>query len=140
MLFNVVPTLIEILLVCGDPVAALRLDASPPSPSRRSSLYVAFTFSVTDWRVRFRREMNERDSEANTKAVDSLLNFETVKYFANEAHEARRYDRALAGLRARRGQERDDAGAAQCRPGRDHRLRPDRGDDAGRRTASPPGG
>ena len=53
------------------------------------ALYIAFTFLVTDWRVRFRREMNERDSEANTKAVDSLLNFETVKYFANEEHEAR---------------------------------------------------
>src|SRR5207248_3574929 len=48
-----------------------------------------------DWRVRFRREMNERNSEANTKSVDSLLNYETVKYFANEEHEAQRYDRAL---------------------------------------------
>jgi ATP-binding cassette, subfamily B, heavy metal transporter len=52
---------------------------------------------VTDWRVRFRRDMNERNSEANTKAIDSLLNFETVKYFANEEHEARRYDAALRG-------------------------------------------
>ena len=50
---------------------------------------------MTDWRVRFRRDMNERNSEANTKAIDSLLNFETVKYFANEEHEARRYDAAL---------------------------------------------
>src|SRR5207249_1354584 len=57
--------------------------------------YIAFTFSVTDWRVRFRREMNERNTEANTKAVDGMLNFETVKYFANEEHEARRYDAAL---------------------------------------------
>ena len=57
--------------------------------------YIAFTFIVTDWRVRFRREMNERNSEANTKSVDSLLNYETVKYFANEEHEAQRYDRAL---------------------------------------------
>jgi ATP-binding cassette subfamily B protein len=59
-------------------------------------IYVGFTFAVTDWRIKFRREMNERDSEANTKAVDSLLNFETVKYFANEEHEARRFDKALA--------------------------------------------
>ena len=58
-------------------------------------LYIGFTFLVTDWRVRFRRDMNERNSEANTKAIDSLLNFETVKYFANEEHEARRYDTAL---------------------------------------------
>src|SRR6185312_3037136 len=57
--------------------------------------YIAFTFAVTDWRVKFRREMNERDSEANTKAIDSLLNFETVKYFANEDHEAERFDKAL---------------------------------------------
>ncbi|MGH6991403.1 MAG: ABCB family ABC transporter ATP-binding protein/permease, partial [Stellaceae bacterium] len=59
--------------------------------------YIAWTFAVTDWRLKFRREMNERDSEANTKAVDSLLNFETVKYFANEEHEARRFDVALSG-------------------------------------------
>jgi ATP-binding cassette subfamily B protein len=58
-------------------------------------LYIGFTFSITDWRVRFRREMNERNSEANTKAVDGMLNFETVKYFANEEHEAQRYDAAL---------------------------------------------
>jgi ATP-binding cassette, subfamily B, heavy metal transporter len=57
--------------------------------------YIAFTFTVTDWRVRFRREMNARNSEANTKSVDALLNYETVKYFANEAYEAERYDRAL---------------------------------------------
>src|SRR5262249_15513279 len=53
------------------------------------------TTAITDWRVKFRREMNERDSEANTKAIDSLLNFETVKYFANEEHEAQRFDKAL---------------------------------------------
>jgi ATP-binding cassette, subfamily B, heavy metal transporter len=58
-------------------------------------LYIGFTFSITDWRVRFRREMNERNTEANTKAVDGMLNFETVKYFANEEHEAQRYDAAL---------------------------------------------
>ena len=94
MLFNVVPTLFEILLVCGIlwrlydwQFAAVTLATIV--------LYIGFTFLVTDWRVRFRREMNERNSEANTKAIDSLLNFETVKYFANEEHEARRYDAAL---------------------------------------------
>ncbi len=94
MLFNVVPTLLEILLVCAIlwrlfnwTFAAVILGTIV--------LYIAFTFSITDWRVRFRREMNERNSEANTKAVDGMLNFETVKYFANEEHEARRYDAAL---------------------------------------------
>ncbi len=57
--------------------------------------YVWFTFAVTRWRIRFRREMNQSDTEANTKAVDSLLNYETVKYFNNETHETRRYDKSM---------------------------------------------
>jgi len=94
MLFNVVPTLFEILLVCAilwrlyDWRFAVVIFTT-------ITVYIAFTFLVTDWRVRFRREMNERNSEASTKAVDAMLNFETVKYFANEEHEARRYDAAL---------------------------------------------
>ncbi len=60
------------------------------------ALYVWFTFRVTEWRVRIRREMNAQDTDANQKAVDSLLNFETVKYFNNEAMEAARYDGAMA--------------------------------------------
>jgi len=94
MLFNVVPTVFEILLVCtilwrlfNWTFAAVTLATIV--------LYIGFTFSITDWRVRFRREMNERNTEANTKAVDGMLNFETVKYFANEEHEAQRYDAAL---------------------------------------------
>src|SRR6185503_7108671 len=54
--------------------------------------YTWFTFAITRWRIAFRREMNQSDTDANTKAVDSLLNFETVKYFNNEKHETRRYD------------------------------------------------
>ena len=54
--------------------------------------YTWFTFAITRWRIAFRREMNQNDTDANTKAVDSLLNFETVKYFNNEKHETRRYD------------------------------------------------
>ena len=50
---------------------------------------------VTEWRLKFRRAMNESDSQANTKAIDSLLNYETVKYFGNEEHEASRYDAAM---------------------------------------------
>ena len=58
-------------------------------------LYVTFTFKVTEWRVKIRREMNAQDTDANQKAIDSLLNFETVKYFGAEAREAARYDSAM---------------------------------------------
>ncbi|WP_102223582.1 ABCB family ABC transporter ATP-binding protein/permease [Acidimangrovimonas sediminis] len=60
-------------------------------------LYIAFTFKVTEWRVQIRREMNAQDTDANQKAIDSLLNFETVKYFGAELREAERYDSAMAG-------------------------------------------
>ena len=59
------------------------------------SLYIAYSVTVTEWRTKFRRQMNEEDSRANTRAIDSLLNYETVKYFGNEEHEARRYDENL---------------------------------------------
>ncbi|MCA0273644.1 MAG: ABC transporter ATP-binding protein/permease [Proteobacteria bacterium] len=61
------------------------------------ALYVTFTFKVTEWRVKIRRKMNEQDTDANQKAIDSLLNFETVKYFGAEAREAGRYDEAMQG-------------------------------------------
>lgn len=61
------------------------------------ALYVQFTFKVTEWRVKIRRKMNEQDTDANQKAIDSLLNFETVKYFGAERREAERYDLAMAG-------------------------------------------
>jgi ATP-binding cassette subfamily B protein len=61
------------------------------------ALYVWFTFAVTEWRVRIRKQMNDQDTEANQKAVDSLLNYETVKFFTAESREARRYDEAMAG-------------------------------------------
>src|SRR5919201_656350 len=94
MLFNVIPTLFEIVVVSA---ILWRLYNWQFAAVTLATIlvYIAFTFIVTDWRVRFRREMNERNSEANTKSVDSLLNYETVKYFANEEHEAERYDRAL---------------------------------------------
>ncbi|MBY5988338.1 ABCB family ABC transporter ATP-binding protein/permease [Roseovarius atlanticus] len=59
--------------------------------------YAVFTFKVTEWRVKLRRRMNEQDTDANQKAIDSLLNFETVKYFGAEGREAARYDRAMEG-------------------------------------------
>ena len=65
-------------------------------------LYVAFTVIVTEWRTKFRREMNELESVSQTRAIDSLLNYETVKYFNNEAFEARRYDESLEKLRRAR--------------------------------------
>jgi ATP-binding cassette subfamily B protein len=94
MLFNVVPTVFEILVVCG---ILWRLYNWTFAAVTLATIlaYIGFTFAITDWRIRFRREMNTRNSEANTKSVDSLLNYETVKYFANEEHEAERYDRAL---------------------------------------------
>jgi ATP-binding cassette subfamily B protein len=94
MLFNVVPTVFEMLVVCG---ILWRLYNWTFAAVIFTTIlvYIAFTFSLTDWRVRVRREMNERNSEANSKAVDAMLNFETVKYFANEEYEARRYDASL---------------------------------------------
>jgi ATP-binding cassette subfamily B protein len=94
LLFNVVPTLVEIALVCGIlwTLYDWRFAAVTVSTI---GLYIFYTLSVTEWRIKLRRTMNESDQSANTKAVDSLLNYETVKYFNNEEHEAQRYDGAL---------------------------------------------
>jgi len=95
-LFNIVPTLLQILIFCG--ILLVRYDIWYALVTFCTIVgYVYYTFRITDWRLGYRRDMNTRDTEANTKAVDSLLNFETVKYFGNEAHEARRFDRSLAG-------------------------------------------
>jgi len=96
MLFNVVPTVFEMIVVCAILWRLYNWTFAAVTLATIVS-YIGFTFLVTDWRIRFRREMNTRNSEANTKSVDSLLNYETVKYFANEAHEAERYDLALRG-------------------------------------------
>jgi len=94
-LFSTLPTLIEITLATV--VLWVALGAQFAAVVFVTLvLYVAFTLFFTEWRVRFRRTMNETDQDASTKAIDSLLNFETVKYFGNEAHEARRFDEALA--------------------------------------------
>jgi ABC-type transport system involved in Fe-S cluster assembly fused permease/ATPase subunit len=94
MLFNVVPTVFEMLVVCGI-LWRLYNWTFAAVIFATIVIYIGFTFSMTDWRVRVRREMNERNSEANSKAVDAMLNFETVKYFANEEYEAQRYDASL---------------------------------------------
>ncbi len=94
VLFNVLPTLLEIAMVCGI-LWALYDWRYAAATAVTIGGYVWYTLGVTEWRIKYRREMNESDQSANTKAVDSLLNFETVKYFNNEEHEARRYDVAL---------------------------------------------
>ena len=94
-LYSILPTLIEFCLVLGyfaysyDIWFALITLAA-------LILYISFTVAITEWRTHFRRTMNDMDSKANQKAIDSLLNFETVKYFGNEAFEAGRYDENLA--------------------------------------------
>jgi ATP-binding cassette subfamily B protein len=95
VLFNVLPTLLEILLVAVILWALFDWRFSAITLVTIVA-YVWFTFAATERRIRYRREMNQADTEANTKAVDSLLNYETVKYFGNEDHEARRFDLALA--------------------------------------------
>jgi ATP-binding cassette subfamily B protein len=94
-LFSTLPTLLEIILATVVIWVALGWQFAAVV-FVTLCLYVAFTLGVTEWRVRFRRTMNETDQDASNKAIDSLLNFETVKYFGNEAHETRRFDEALA--------------------------------------------
>ncbi len=94
MLFNVIPTLVEILMVCGILWWLYNVWFALVTFVTIAG-YIAFTMLVTEWRIKYRRAMNRTDEEANTKAIDSLLNYETVKYFGNEEHEARRYDQAL---------------------------------------------
>jgi ATP-binding cassette subfamily B protein len=94
MLFSVGPLILELLLVSL--VLLWLLDVRYMAVVLITiAIYVAFTFKVTEWRVRLRREMNEQDTDANQKAIDSLLNFETVKYFGAESREAARYDTSM---------------------------------------------
>jgi ABC-type transport system involved in Fe-S cluster assembly fused permease/ATPase subunit len=94
-LFNILPTLLEIALVCGILLFEYGWDFSAITFVAVAG-YIFFTLSVTEWRIQYRREMNRTDSEANTRAIDSLLNFETVKYFGAEEHEARRFDASMS--------------------------------------------
>jgi len=93
-LFNILPTLVEITLVLGYLVTHYDNWFSVITFSALA-IYITFTIVVTNWRTHFRRTMNDLDSKANTKAIDSLLNYETVKYFGNEDYEANRYDEGL---------------------------------------------
>jgi len=97
-LYSILPTIVEVALVLG--LLAVKFDAAFALITGAALvLYIAFTVSVTEWRTRFRREMNEFDSVAHSKAIDALLNYETVKYFNNEDFETRRYDVSLEQLR-----------------------------------------
>ena len=96
LVFNMGPLVLELLLVAG--ILFYMFDVWYLAVVVLTiALYVWFTFAVTEWRVKIRKKMNDQDTEANQKAIDSLLNFETVKYFAAERWEAERYDRAMEG-------------------------------------------
>jgi len=99
LIFNIVPTLIEIGLV-GIVLWSLYGFAYAAVTLATIGGYIVFTQVVTEWRTRYRRTMNAMDTEANSKAIDSLINYETVKYFTNEAHEERRFDVALRAYEA----------------------------------------
>ena len=93
-LFSILPTLVEISLVLG--YLSLQYDLwFSVITIAALFIYIVFTVLVTEWRTHFRRTMNDLDSKANVRAIDSLLNYETVKYFGNEEYEARRYDEGL---------------------------------------------
>jgi ATP-binding cassette subfamily B protein len=93
-LFSILPTFVEITLVMAILVA--RYDWTFTAIAGAAlTVYITFTVMVTEWRTHFRRTMNDLDSKANTRAIDSLINYETVKYFGNEEWEARRYDESL---------------------------------------------
>ncbi|MBX9964838.1 MAG: ABC transporter ATP-binding protein/permease [Burkholderiales bacterium] len=94
MLFSIIPVILEFGLVAV--VLLAKFDWRFPAVTFGAvAIYIAFTFAITEWRMDIRRRANELDSKANTRAIDSLLNYETVKYFNNEEFEARRYDENL---------------------------------------------
>ena len=100
-LYSIIPTLIEVVLVLT--ILAVKFDIWFAGITITALvLYIAFTVTVTEWRTQFRKQANEFDSAAHSKAIDSLLNYETVKYFNNEGFEANRYDESLEKLRKAR--------------------------------------
>jgi len=100
-LYSIVPTLIEVVLVLS--ILGVKFDKWYAIITLTAlALYIYLTVTVTEWRTQFRKQVNEFDSSAHTRAIDSLLNYETVKYFGNEAFEASRYDENLNKLRRAR--------------------------------------
>jgi ABC-type transport system involved in Fe-S cluster assembly fused permease/ATPase subunit len=97
-LYSIFPTLVEVVMVLT--LLAWKFDAAFAWITLAALvLYISFTIVVTEWRTQFRKQMNEMDSTAHTRAIDALLNYETVKYFNNEDFEAKRYDQNLEKLR-----------------------------------------
>ncbi|RVT53566.1 ABCB family ABC transporter ATP-binding protein/permease [Rubrivivax albus] len=97
-LYSILPTLVEVALVLG--ILAWQFGAAFAAITGVALVvYITFTVSVTEWRTKFRRQMNEYDAVAHQKSIDALLNYETVKYFGNEDFETRRYDESLERLR-----------------------------------------
>ncbi len=93
-LFNIFPTILQLAFYCGLLFYYLNIWVVLTTLAMVAA-YAWFTIAITLWRIQFRRDMNQSDTDANTKAVDSLLNYETVKYFNNEAHETKRFDKSL---------------------------------------------
>ena len=95
MTFNILPTLLEIFLVTG--ILLYHFNYIYAAVVFVTiCIYIIMTLSITEWRLKYRKKMNSEESLANTRAIDSLLNYETVKYFGNEEHEYQRFDRSLA--------------------------------------------
>ena len=94
MLFNILPTILEIIIISSIFWVKFGVIYAVITFVCLVS-YIYFTVAVTEWRLKFRREMNKQDTKANGRAIDSLINFETVKYFTSEYHEAERYDKSL---------------------------------------------
>ena len=113
MIFNILPTLVEIALVTI--ILLSQYDSIFAIITTGTTLvFIIFTLIITEWRMRFRRAMNEMDSAANNQAIDSLINYETVKYFSNEAFEASRYDSKLAVWEKSAIRNQTSLGSGQC--------------------------
>jgi ATP-binding cassette, subfamily B, heavy metal transporter len=98
-LYSIVPTIVEITLVLG--ILAWKYDRGFVLITLGAlAAYILWSVGITEWRTNFRRTMNDLDSKANVRAIDSLINYETVKYFGNEEYEAKRYDQSMANWEA----------------------------------------
>jgi ATP-binding cassette, subfamily B, heavy metal transporter len=112
-LFSIIPTLLEIALVCG--LLLIKFDAWFALITLVALVtYIGATVAITEWRTHHRRTMNDMDSKANTKAIDSLLNYETVKYFSNEEYEAQRYDSNLQRFESAAVKNETSLGLLNC--------------------------
>ena len=94
LVFNIAPTILEVLMVSGILYSNFGIKYAIVSVACITS-YAAFTFGVTQWRTKFRIDMNKAENEAGNKAIDSLINYETVKYFNNDDYEVKRYQESL---------------------------------------------